>query len=286
MSVLRTIAKQIPGLVPGIFFLFICVTSGVAASSLDLAVDLFAEEDWPAARTEALRVTYDSPAAPAHQAQLLASVCALRAGMDRSRAEDSLRTLWQEDSVDVELRSMAAYELGLAEWSDGGDTNVLAALSYSYLHARQPSLFWRAGCSLYFFLKQHKALRKQEAVLWSSLQSCRDVWPLEVWRECRPVPKAGSSVGALPGKWLVQFYRAQVSPAIGARCDLLPSCSEYFKQASQAHGLLGIPIMADRFIREPSVVSAAAKPVVMPDGHIRYADPLSDHDSWMKRKKK
>ena len=56
-------------------------------------------------------------------------------------------------------------------------------------------------------------------------------------------------------------------------------------QASRAHGVLGVPIMADRFIREPSVVSAREKPVAMPDGRIRYADPLSDHDDWMKRKK-
>jgi putative component of membrane protein insertase Oxa1/YidC/SpoIIIJ protein YidD len=279
--VLRTIAQQIPGLVPGIFF-FAWVTAGVAASSLDLAVDLFAEEDWGQARTEALRVAYTLPDGQAHQAQLLASVSGLRAGMDRTRAEDSLRALWQEESAELELRSMAAYELGLAEWADGGTTNVLEALSFSYLHARQPSLFWRAGCSLYFFLKQHKALRQQESVLWSSLQSCRDAWPLEVWRECRPAPKAGSSVGSLPGKWVVQFYRTQISPAIGSRCDLLPSCSEYFLQASRAHGLLGIPIMADRFIREPSVVSAAEKPVVMPDGHIRLSDPLSDHDSWLR----
>ena len=53
-------------------------------------------------------------------------------------------------------------------------------------------------------------------------------------------------------------------------------------QASRAHGLLGVPIMADRFVREPSVVAAAEKPVTMPDGRIRYADPVADHDFWMK----
>ena len=78
------------------------------------------------------------------------------------------------------------------------------------------------------------------------------------------------------------FYSAQIGPAIGSRCDLLPSCSEYFLQASRAHGLLGVPIMADRFVREPSVVSARANPATMPDGRIRYADPVSDHDYWMK----
>ncbi len=251
---------------------------------MDLAADLFGEGDWLAARTESLRVSLETPGPDVARARLLASVSALRMGAGREGAMHELSLLWQTPAVDLETRSMAAYELGLAEWADANTTNAFAALKFSYLNAMQPPLFWRAGCSLFFFLKVHKPLRVQSPTLWRSLESCRDAWPLEVWRECRPAKKSGTSIASLPGKWLVQFYRSQVSPAIGSRCDLLPSCSEYFKQASQAHGLLGIPIMADRFIREPSVVTAAAKPVVMLDGHIRYADPLSDHDSWMKRK--
>jgi putative component of membrane protein insertase Oxa1/YidC/SpoIIIJ protein YidD len=158
----------------------------------------------------------------------------------------------------------------------------LAALKFAYRQTRDTPLFWRAGCSLYFFLKADKQIRHQEAAVWQSLQSCRDVWPLEVWRECRPRKKAGDSLASLPGKWVVKFYRAQIGPAIGSRCDLQPSCSEYFRQASRAHGLLGVPLMADRFVREPSVVSAREQPVAMPDGRIRYADPVSAHDFWMK----
>jgi len=279
MSVLRTIAQQIPGLVPGIFFFAWALSCG-AGPTLDLATDLFEEGDWAGARTEALRASLSAP--ENHQAQLLASVSALRAGTGQPQAVSSLAALWRDESVDLELRCMAAYELGLAEWGDRASTHVFDALAFAYLNARQPPLFWRAGCSLYFFLKAHKTLRRQEPAIWQSLQSCRDAWPLEVWRECRPRKKSGPSLASLPGKWIVQFYRAQISPAIGARCDLLPSCSEYFKQASRAHGLLGIPIMADRFVREPSVVVKAEKPVVMPDGHIRLEDPLSDHDSWLR----
>ena len=86
---------------------------------------------------------------------------------------------------------------------------------------------------------------------------------------------------AFPARMFITFYRTQISPAIGARCSLEPSCSEYFVQATKKHGLLGIPIMADRFFRENDILAARAKPVVMPDGHIRYADPVSDHDFWM-----
>ena len=281
---MRTIVQKIPGLVPGIFF-FVFACGVRAGEPLDLAADLFGEGQWASARVESLRVQAAETGPEVNRARLLSAASLLRMGTARERAKSDLSSLWQDAAIDLETRCMAAYELGLADWADGGNTNVLATLKFAYLKAREAPLFWRAGCSLYFFLKANKPIRRQEAATWQSLQSCRDVWPLEVWRECRPRKKNGDSLAALPGKWIVKFYRAQIGPAIGSRCDLLPSCSEYFVQASRAHGLLGIPIMADRFIREPSVVSAAAKPVEMPDGHIRYSDPVSDHDFWLKRKK-
>ena len=269
---------------PGIFFfLFACNIR--AGSPLDLAADLFGEGQWATARTECLRVQAEESGPAVDRARLLSAVSLLRLGTARERAKTDLFSLWQDSAVDSETRCMAAYELGLADWADGGKTNVLPALKFAYLKAHEAPLFWRAGCSLYFFLKTNKPIRRQEAATWQSLQSCRDAWPLEVWRECRPRKQKGDSLAALPGKWIVKFYRAQIGPAIGSRCDLLPSCSEYFIQASRAHGLLGIPIMADRFIREPSVVSAAEKPVTMPDGRIRYSDPVSDHDFWMRKTK-
>ncbi len=281
MSVLRTAAQKIPGLVPGIFFFALTLASAAAGAQLDLAAELFDEGQWTAARTESLRAQAAASGPEADRARLLAAVAELRVGSNRVAAKSALDSIWQASAVDLEVRCMAAYEFGLADWADGA-THAVAALKFAYLQTRDTPLFWRAGCSLYFFLKADRRLRKEEVLIWRSLQSCRDAWPLEVWRECRPRKPGGGSVAAMPGKWMVKFYRAQIGPAIGSRCDLLPSCSEYFMQASRAHGLLGVPIMADRFIREPSVVSARAQPVTMPDGRIRYADPVSDHDYWMK----
>lgn len=279
MSVRRTGVQQIPGLVPGIFF-FALALSVAWGAGLDLASELFGEGQWSAARTESLRAQAEATEPEASRARLLAAVSALRMGIGREEAQSDLAALWREESAGLETRCMAAYEFGLADWAEGGN-DAPAALEFAYLQTRDTPLFWRAGCSFYFYLKADKKLRREKAALWQSLQSCRDAWPLEVWRECRPRKKTGPSVAALPGRWLVQFYRAQIGPAIGSRCDLLPSCSEYFLQASRVHGLLGVPIMADRFVREPSVVSARENPVLMPDGRIRYADPLSAHDSWM-----
>lgn len=101
-------------------------------------------------------------------------------------------------------------------------------------------------------------------------------------RECAvDRPKAGGALSK-PGQWVVSFYRAQVSPAIAARCSLHPSCSEYFRQSSVRHGLLGFPLIADRFVREPSVVVLQERPFAM-DGKMRYADPVDDHTWWWRK---
>jgi len=99
--------------------------------------------------------------------------------------------------------------------------------------------------------------------------------------------KAGLAPAASPGLWrrigawpvrgLVGLYRTVVAGSIGNRCVLTPSCSAYALQAARERGWLGLPMTADRLIREPSVVVAAEQPVTDARGAIRYADPVSDH---------
>ncbi|MBM4153561.1 MAG: membrane protein insertion efficiency factor YidD [Lentisphaerae bacterium] len=88
------------------------------------------------------------------------------------------------------------------------------------------------------------------------------------------------TVRSLPGRLLVGLYRSVVRPAIGARCALDPSCSEYFLIVSRRHGLLGFPMIVDRFVREPSVLRAHPVPAP-PGGNVRVPDPVCDHDFWM-----
>ncbi|MCF7839034.1 MAG: membrane protein insertion efficiency factor YidD [Candidatus Marinimicrobia bacterium] len=92
-------------------------------------------------------------------------------------------------------------------------------------------------------------------------------------------PHKRRGLAATATRLLVAFYRAQISPAIGARCVLHPSCSAYFVEAGREQGWLALPLMGDRAVREPGVVSAARQPVLV-GGHTRYADPLSDHVFW------
>ncbi|MBQ7667201.1 MAG: membrane protein insertion efficiency factor YidD, partial [Kiritimatiellae bacterium] len=96
-------------------------------------------------------------------------------------------------------------------------------------------------------------------------------------------PGSGKSAGSRLARAVVAFYRFAVSPAIGQRCSLTPSCSQYFLEASRKHGLLGIPMITDRFVREP-VVSAPDRPLVRDGaGRWRHPDPVEDHDWWFEK---
>lgn len=90
---------------------------------------------------------------------------------------------------------------------------------------------------------------------------------------------AACRAAALPARVIVAVYRKIVGPAIGERCVLEPSCSRYFLEACRRHGLLGFPMIADRFVREPPE-SHSDRLVRRPDGTWRHSDPVSDHDWW------
>jgi putative component of membrane protein insertase Oxa1/YidC/SpoIIIJ protein YidD len=92
-----------------------------------------------------------------------------------------------------------------------------------------------------------------------------------------PPPRRSLAARAAGG--FIGFYRFAISPALGARCALHPSCSSYFLQAARKHGVLAVPITADRFVREP-VSSHSDEWVTLPDGRERHPDPLPDHDFW------
>ena len=87
-------------------------------------------------------------------------------------------------------------------------------------------------------------------------------------------------VAGWPGVWIVGFYRSQIRPAIGARCSLHPSCSEYFLQAVKKHGLLGFPLIGDRLVREPGVANDPGRYHEF-DGKLRASDPLDEHDRFL-----
>lgn len=99
-----------------------------------------------------------------------------------------------------------------------------------------------------------------------------------------PVPPRPAPLDRLPLAALA-LYRTQIGPAIGSRCSLLPSCSEYARQAVLRHGWIGLALIGDRAVREPDVVRAARGPVRV-NGRRRYPDPLDAHDGWLGRRER
>ena len=97
-------------------------------------------------------------------------------------------------------------------------------------------------------------------------------------REAPPMPQRRGP-GAAFARAVVRFYRGFIASAIGARCVLEPSCSQYFLEASRKHGILGIPMIADRFVREPPE-SHSDRLIRTKNGQWRHHDPVEDHDWW------
>ncbi|WP_207679934.1 membrane protein insertion efficiency factor YidD [Desulfonema magnum] len=261
-----------------LFLFFIVLFPALSpAGQLDLATDLFEERNWRACRTECSRVLL---ACPGHEkAVLLRAVSELRSGKDSTK---SLRLLCESPDTSPETAVIAHYELGRALWKSGEPEKAFLHLKKAFENSRSGNLFLRAGCSLSLLLKQHSELAEDSSGLQMQLKSCSPLWSREIRAECAISPRgeSGSWTGK-PGQWLISFYRSQISPAIGQRCSLNPTCSEYARQALRKHGILGLGFIGDRLVREPDVVAEKKSPVRI-NGRWRYRDPLKEHDDWMK----
>lgn len=269
---------RIPVLATGILFLSFV---GCSAAPIDLAAELFEEAEWKACLRECRRVLNVSPSDST--ARLLESVAALRLNRHIDRSIASLKDLSHSDEP-LAIRAMAAYECGRAEWKAGNHDTAFELFQMTFHNSLETELFLRSACSLFLLMEEKPDLRKDGSDLVIQINTSRTLWHGRLFKECRIKKREEKTrLLARPGKWIVAFYRSQLSPAIGQRCSLTPSCSEYFLQACREHGLLGFPIQGDRFFREPGVVTEGRTPVIVGDV-IKYADPLSDHDFWMSEK--
>lgn len=261
----------------GILFLFLAVAA--RGGSLELATELMSEGNWTGARREALRELAFHP--DDERALLLAATAGLRlAAADHNVDETSALVVLAhlaKEATGREVRLMAGYEVGRARWAQGDPAGAWQAYADVFQQASDRETLLRSGCALFLLRRENELLGTDQPALLSQLATCRNLWSFELRDEVR-VGKVEekSKLSARPGEWIVAFYRSQIGPAIGHRCSLQPSCSTYFLEASRKHGLLGVPLIADRLVREPGVVSSAERPVDV-NGSVRYADPLSDH---------
>jgi putative component of membrane protein insertase Oxa1/YidC/SpoIIIJ protein YidD len=264
----------------GIGMIFLC--AGRASSEpapLALAAELAGEGDWASARREALRVL---AANPAHDpALLLAADAALQLDPANAAALGTLEHL-STNAADPALKSRAAYRAGQAHWARGDRSAAWTAYARAFQHPEDRAAFLRSGCALFLLRREEETLGADNPALLQQLATCRNLWTFPLRDEVRVKPmEPGRRVAARPAEWIVAFYRSQIGPGIGHRCSLEPSCSAYFLEASRAHGALGVPLIADRLVREPDVVKYAEDPIER-NGRTLYRDPLERHTDWMR----
>ena len=268
---------------------------------LRLAEQLFAETNYLAAVIETRLATEGiTNAYVLAKAELIRALANLRRDSllpdPAQHAIATLEALWGPDYVTdpateapefIELRALAAYELGRYRMSlRKGAPDALPPLAFAFLTTRNTTLFQLAACSLHFLFFENSDLAKTNPDLAAQVSFSVSACPSAIRNLADPRTThlrdrlARPSLATLPARAFIAFYRTQIRPAIGGRCALTPSCSEYFLQATKKHGILGVPFIGDRFIRESRVTQDAKVLVERPDGSIRIADPVSDHDYW------
>ena len=102
---------------------------------------------------------------------------------------------------------------------------------------------------------------------------CMDEKPFAPWDDRdsasdREETLAQETDGSFGGYFLIQairFYQHYISPVIGDRCQMYPSCSSYAVEAIKKHGCLIGPVMtSDRLIHEANETDHA--PVIEKEG--------------------
>jgi len=101
--------------------------------------------------------------------------------------------------------------------------------------------------------------------------------------ESTPSFQNGSELGPTrrAALWWIRVFQKVVSPVDGPSCSFSPSCSTYGGQAIRKHGLWrGIPMTAERLMRDHRPHNPDRYPLVERDGDLYYQDPVEANDFW------
>ncbi len=258
---------------------FLCLPVFVFGSSSDLAEELFNDGDWPAAQREAQRAATGSTSiSERERLRWMAAVAALRAPNDRATREAALADLQalNESAAAPESRGRAALEVGHSLLRQGRPDEAWPWLARAFRSGASDPVVLAAGAELLWLGRVKPSRWNRDSDLRLPLATLRPVlWNLPLVSRERRHP----SLGVRAGLWLTRFYRSQIRPAIGSRCQMHPTCSAYFVEAAHRHGWRSLPLIADRLIREPSVVQAGENPIYEPE-RIAYPDSVEAHTFW------
>lgn len=115
------------------------------------------------------------------------------------------------------------------------------------------------------------------------MKICRFCWGLSLCLLCSSPLMAAiteEDAGLDPLDEAVVFFQTYISPADGPRCQMMPTCSSYSRQALHKHGMwMGMFMTVDRLLRE--VDPLEHRQPIISGGALRYADPLSANDFWL-----
>jgi putative component of membrane protein insertase Oxa1/YidC/SpoIIIJ protein YidD len=280
------------GLVPVALLLFCGAASAsrnkpaTIGAAETLATQLFSESNWKQCATECsrtiLKIREDSTnqTAVILKMRLMRAVCRQNLGQN---CIDELIAISKAPNVPSEVCAMADYELGRAMWMANDQTNALNHLKSAFVQAPTVDIYRHAGATLFLLLRESPSIAESSPELKTLLHTSSRSWDSHLLAECQRPDNKKAVISSAPARWIVRFYQTQISPAIGSRCSLNPSCSHYSMEALRKHGLIvGIGATADRLIREPSVVASRENPVIIA-GHRKFSDPLSKHDWWMRK---
>lgn len=261
----------------GAFFLIIGFRI-VPAS--DLALQLYAEGDWRGARVEAFRAGVRNPEDP--WASAVAAWATLRIDPGDTAAREVAFDC-AHHHPDPLVRAHASYELGRILWSAGESIEAFPLLRAAFLLADDQALFLKSAYSLDSVLRRHPELRLPGDSVIPQLRTVRPLITRAVRQAAWPPPPIDrDSWSGRAARYFVGVYQRQISPAIGHRCSMHPSCSRFCVEACATYGLIGIPMTADRLIRESDHVVHRIAPVMI-GGEERFYDPVSHHSFWFRR---
>lgn len=271
---------RVPLLMGGTLLFLSTLTCALAEVQIHtLASDLFAEGNFSGCITECARVLGVDPAN--ESALFLKAVSELRNG---GKSTTALIILADSTATSPEVSCKARYELARAFWKAGNNTEAISQFRKVFVSAGEGALFIRASCSICMIIEAHRELVDSVNDIMGQLDASSSLWTRKILDECRPTPDTPAmSITGKPAQWIISFYRRQISPAIGQRCSLVPSCSEYGMQSLKKHGLLGVAMTGDRMIREPDVVAEKPAPVRIGNKWY-YTDTVSEHDWWIMAK--
>jgi putative component of membrane protein insertase Oxa1/YidC/SpoIIIJ protein YidD len=257
--------------------LFCCFLAGVCtAAETTLLGNLYNERQWQACRIEAQRIIAEQP----HNFEARLYQARAEAELGRESALPTLKDLANHPDAPPALSLVARYDAARLLWRNGQRAAAADNLREVFLQTDNPALFLEAGCALDMVLRVQAMTWGDIKLITDQINTSSAQWTPDLIQSVRRKWKPPKEKGGGIGRGVIAVYRSQIRPAIGDRCVLLPSCSEYSHQAFQQHGFfIGAAMTADRFVREPSVTAAAASPVIC-NCRIYYSDPLHDHDWW------